>query len=392
MIGLLTRILGRLPIGWLQLRHNPGRLAAATAGVAFAIVLVFVQLGLSGSLEETVVRAYRLFDTDLLVVSATDSDGLGDGSHLPRSRLYQALGHPEITAGAPLYVGRASWLTEAGDTVALAVYAVAPHHRGVFRADLEAALEPLSMLDAALTDRRTRSLDMGRFEGASPEAPVPFELQGRQLQSVGAFTLGGDFSGDGGLLVSEQTFLRLLPGRAAGAPNHLLLRLKPGADPARVAAEVSALLGEDAATVRPMAQAMAIAADVQLRDRPMGIIFGFGVMIGITVGIVVAYQVLATDVADHLSEYATFKAMGYTRRFFAGIVMEEALVLGVLGFIPGILLTQLFYDALMRRANLPLFMTADRAVAVFVGTLVACSVSGILALRRVDAADPADLF
>jgi putative ABC transport system permease protein len=155
---------------------------------------------------------------------------------------------------------------------------------------------------------------------------------------------------------------------------------------------VTALLGDGAATVRPMEQAMAIAADVQLRDRPMGIIFGFGVMIGITVGIVVAYQVLSTDVADHLSEYATFKAMGYTRRFFAGIVMEEALVLGVLGFIPGIVLTQLFYDALMRQANLPLFMTAERAAAVFVGTLVACSASGVLALRRVDAADPADLF
>ena len=392
MIALLTRILGRLPIGWLQLVHNPGRLAAATAGVAFAIVLVFVQLGLAGSLEETVVRPYRLFDADLLVVSATDSDGFGDGSHLPRSRMYAALGHPEITAGAPLYVGRASWQTEAGDTVALALYAVAPPHRNVFRADLEAQMEPLSMLDAALTDRRTRSLDMSRFEGASPHAPVPFELQGRQLQSVGAFSLGGDFTGDGGLLVSEQTFLRLLPGRVAGAPNHLLLRVKPGADRARVAAEVTTLLGEDAATVRTMERAMATAADVQLRDRPMGIIFGFGVMIGITVGIVIAYQVLATDVADHQSEYATFKAMGYPRRFFAGIVMEEALVLGVLGFIPGIVLTQLFYDALMRRANLPLFMTADRALMVFVGTLIACSVSGFLALRRVDAADPADLF
>jgi putative ABC transport system permease protein len=392
VIALLTRLLGRLPIGWLQLRHNPARLLAAIAGVAFADVLVFVQLGLSGSLEETVARPYRLFDSDLLLVSAIDSDGLDDGSNLPRARLYQALSHPGVTDGAPLYVGRVAWLTEDGDTSALALYAVAPHHRDVFRDELTGKVQPLSMLDTALTDRETRFLDMTRFERASPASPVRFEIQGRRLQSVGTFNLGGGFGGDGGLLVSEQTFFRLLPKRSSAAPSHLLLRVAPGADRYEVAAEVGALLGADKAKVAPIEEAMAIAAEVQLRDRPTGIIFGFGVLIGVFVGIVIAYQVLATDVADHLKEYATFKAMGYPHRFFVGIIVEEALVLGALGFVPGILLAQLFYEGLVRNANVPVFMTTERAVMVFVGTLVACIASGMLAIRRLQAADPADLF
>jgi putative ABC transport system permease protein len=66
------------------------------------------------------------------------------------------------------------------------------------------------------------------------------------------------------------------------------------------------------------------------------VIFGFGVLIGVLVGLVIVYQVLSADVADHMREYATFKAMGYGPRFFLGIVLEEALVLGVLGFLPGL--------------------------------------------------------
>jgi hypothetical protein len=112
VIRLVTQILGRLPVGLLQLLHNPARLLAAVAGVAFANVLVFVQLGLSGSLAEAVSRPYRLFDADLLLVSAIDSDGLDDGSNVPRARLYQVLAHPDVVDGTGMYFGRAAWLTE----------------------------------------------------------------------------------------------------------------------------------------------------------------------------------------------------------------------------------------------------------------------------------------
>jgi len=392
MISALTRLFGRLPVGWLQLSHNLGRLLAAVAGVAFANVLVFVQLGLSGSLTETVLRPYRLFDDELLLVSAVDSDGLDDGSNLPRVNLYQALSHPQIADGAPLYVGRVAWLTESGDSSALALYALPTLHRDMFRQDLTAKLEPVSMLDTALTDRMTRFIDMTPFENATPESPVPFEIQGRRIQSVGTFGLGGGFGGDGGLLVSEQTFFRLVPNRNSSAPSHLLLRVVRGANRQEVAAGVAALLGAGNAKVAPIEEAMATAAKVQLQDRPTGIIFSFGVLIGVIVGAVIAYQVLATDVADHLKEYATFKAMGYSHRFFVSIILEEALVLGTIGFVPGFVLAKLFYDGLVRSANVPVFMTTERAVMVFIGTLVACSVSGMLAIRRLQSVDPAELF
>ena len=130
----------------------------------------------------------------------------------------------------------------------------------------------------------------------------------------------------------------------------------------------------------------------QQTKRPTGIIFGFGVIIGVLVGIVIVYQVLSTDVADHLSEYATFKAMGYSQRFFLSIVLEEALILGVLGFIPGFAVASLLLAGMARATTLPLAMTAGMAVIVFFGTVIACTLSGAFATRRLAGADPADLF
>ncbi len=79
-----------------------------------------------------------------------------------------------------------------------------------------------------------------------------------------------------------------------------------------------------------MADSQAADLSYQTTQRPTGVIFGFGVAMGVLVGLVIVYQVLSTDVADHLREYATFKAMGYPHRFFLSIVFEEAAILGAI--------------------------------------------------------------
>lgn len=127
-------------------------------------------------------------------------------------------------------------------------------------------------------------------------------------------------------------------------------------------------------------------------ERPTGIIFGFGVFMGILVGLVIVYQVFSTDVADHLREYATFKAMGDGQPFFLGIVFEEAIILAVFGFIPGFLVSLGLYAGLVSFTGWPVEMDASRAILVFLGTLAACSISGAIATRRLIIADPADLF
>lgn len=391
MTALLARLLGRLPIGWLQLTHSRTRMAAALAGVAFANVLVFVQLGMMGALNGTIGMTYAPVRSDILI-SSSDANTLTDGSPLSRRVLFTALADPQVAAAAPLYLGKVDWTREGAATVSLNVYAL-PVEAGRFAGPLlQAALPTLALPDSALIDRRTRGADREALAAISPDRPLRFEANGRTLTAGGSFTLGGGFAGDGALIVSDQTFLRLFPSRSAGTPTHVLVDVAPGAKAEEVAARLAERLASEPVQVRTMAAAQAADLTYQTTKRPTGVIFGFGVAMGVLVGLVIVYQVLSTDVADHLREYATFKAMGYPHRFFLGIVFEEAVILGALGFVPGLSLSLGIYAAMAAATSLPVVMTPGRAALVFVGTIVACAASGALATRRLKAADPAELF
>ena len=130
----------------------------------------------------------------------------------------------------------------------------------------------------------------------------------------------------------------------------------------------------------------------QTTQKPVGVVFGFGVVIGCLVGVIIVYQVLSTDVADHIREYATFKAIGYGRGFFLGIVFEEAFILAFLGFVPGTLISTGLYALVKAGTGLPIGMTQTRPLIVFAGTLVMCAASGAIATRRLARAEPAELF
>ena len=387
----LGALLGRLPIGWLQLTHSRGRFAAALAGVAFANILVLVQLGILGALNATTIQPYELFGGDVMI-SASDANTLTDGATVARARAFEALGVPGVAAAAPLYIGTLEWQRTDGGTSSLQAFGLDPGAERFAPDFVRDALPPLALENRVLLDSRTRGLPADALEGVSPDAPYRFEPGGTTLLAVGALAVGGGFSADGTLYASDQTFLRLFPNRRPGAPNHVLVDVEDGIDPAVVVERLRRALPAGSVKVATKADAAASDLAYQTTERPTGVIFGFGVVVGIVVGLVIVYQVLSTDVADHLREYATFKAMGYPQRFFLGVVFEEAVVLAVLGFVPGVVVATLLYAGMSAATGLPLELDAARALSVLVGTVLACAASGALATRRLVSADPADLF
>lgn len=388
---LLQRLLGRLPIGWLQLTHNRTRLAAALAGVAFANILIFVQLGFLGALIESIGLPYRMMNAEILV-AASDSNTLSDGSPLPRQRLYQTLAVPGVAAATAVYYNRLDWKQPDGTIRTLDVFGIDPSAQAFRSAEINAELDRLKLSDTALIDRRTRNVPNDLFPSIGAGRPYQFEANNRSITVVGTFEIGGGFAADGYLVVSDQTFLRLFKRRVPGAPNLIFVRVETGAPVATVVERLRAVLPASDTTVRTVAEAGASDQRFQTTQKPIGIVFGFGIVIGVLVGVIIVYQVLSSDVADHLREYATFKAIGYRRGFFLGIVFEEALVLALLGFIPGLLIALLLYQAIAASTGLPITMPATRPLLVLLGTLAMCTLSGAIATRRLERADPADLF
>ncbi len=170
------------------------------------------------------------------------------------------------------------------------------------------------------------------------------------------------------------------------------MTLEPGADRRATVAALRAILPSYDTAVRTVAEAAAKEQAFQTTQRPVGIVFGFGIVIGVLVGLIIVYQVLSSDVADHIREYATFKAIGYRQRFFLGLIFEEAVILAVLGFIPGFLFALALYAIVAAVTGLPLAMTGARALGVFAGTVAMCALSGAIATRKLARANPADLF
>ena len=390
MTALLQRLLGRLPIGWLQLTHNPMRFAAALTGVAFANVLVFVQLGIMNSMGAATVRPYGFFAADVMI-SAADANALTDGGNVARQWLLQALADPDVTEGMGLFIGNVPW--DRGDAdISLTAFGIDPAKPAFLAPAITGDAPLLEVQDAALLDRLARGLTRDEAAAIRPQSPLSFETQGRTVTAYSTFAGGGGFGGDGYLILSDQTFLSLFPARRSTAPDHILLHLRPGADVATVVARLRSTVSDPALRIRSYADAAQEELAYQQTKRPTGIIFGFGVLIGVLVGLVIVYQVLSTDVADHLREYATFKAMGYGQRFFMGIVLEEALILGTLGFIPGLAVGGTILTAMGKVTTLPLAVTPSMALTVLSGTVVFSALSGAIATRRLAAADPADLF
>ena len=390
MSRLLQVLFGRLPIGWLQLTHSRTRFAAALAGVAFANVLVFVQLGIMNSMGAATLRPYAFFQPDVMI-SAADANSMTDGGNVARQWLLQAMADPDVADGIGLFIANVPW--DRGDKdISLTTFGVDPAKSAFLSAEIAGDLSLLQVQDAAILDRLARGLGKEEAAAIRPQSRLAFETQGRTITAYATFAGGGGFGGDGYMLVSDQTFLSMFPARSSAAPDHILLTLRPGANPEAVIARLKTLISDPSLRIRNYAQAAEDDLRYQQTKRPTGIIFGFGVLIGVLVGLVIVYQVLSTDVSDHLREYATFKAMGYGPRFFLGVVFEEALVLGILGFIPGLIVGTTILTIMGAITTLPLAMTPTMAISVFLGTIVFSALSGAIATRRLAAADPADLF
>ncbi|XPM56393.2 MAG: FtsX-like permease family protein [Leptolyngbya sp. IPPAS B-1204] len=119
-----------------------------------------------------------------------------------------------------------------------------------------------------------------------------------------------------------------------------------------------------------------------------------GVIVSCIVGVVIVYQILYTDISDHMKQYATLKAMGYRSQFLFWTVVQEAVILAVLGYIPGFAISLGLYELTLRATNggLPISMELGRAVHVLLLTIGMCSLSALVSVRKVVLADPAEVF
>lgn len=391
MMTLLKSLQRRTPLGWLQLSHDKGRMLVATAGIAFADILMFMQFGFQNALYSSNTRLHQIVDADMVLISpqALNMTNLSDFS---RRRLYQAMNVPGVDSADAFYAKLGVWKNpKTKRKSSIFIVGVNPDRPAFDLPEIKQNRNVIKLPDTVLFDEASRGDYQDAIVQIKQGKPVTTEIDRRTITISGLFKVGASFAADGTLVTSDQNFLRLFPKQQAGSINAGLIHLKPGANPVQVQNALKTYLPNDV-KVLTKTEFIEFETNYWANNTAVGFVFNLGAAMGFIVGVIIVYQVLSTDVSDHLAEYATFKAMGYRNLYLLSIVFEEALILSILGFIPGVGISIWLYALTRKATNLPMYMTLISAATVLILTLVMCSISGTIATRKLQSADPADIF
>jgi putative ABC transport system permease protein len=380
-----------VPLGWRQLWHRPLRLAVAVAGIAFAVLLILMQLGFRAALFESTLRFHERFRYDIALFSP-DSVFIVRPAPFSIRRLYQALGIDEVDQVDPVYIFPAVWKSPwTADRRSINAVGVDPQSDLLDTPGFAENRLLIKAQDTLLFDEAARPEFGPIGERFRSYGPFQTEVNDRRITVAGLVEIGPSFGIDGTVITSVDNWLRLFPDRPRNQIELGLIRLKPGADAVAVRDRLRTELPGDVLVLTKQ--------DFIDRERaywsgatPIGYVFAFGAIMGLVVGAIIVYQILFADVSEHIREYGTLRAIGYRNRFVSGIVLQQAAILAVLGYIPGALLANFLYGAAAGATRLPLHLTPERGVVVFLLTLGMCLLSGFLALRRVRRLDPAEVF
>lgn len=380
-----------VPLAWLQLMKAKGRLLAAVAGIAFAVILAMVQLAFQDALYKSITQLYSHLTADLILISPRYQCIIST-ANFPDRRLYQALSIEGVDSISSLYMDMAQWKNP-----------TTHHERQIFVVGFKP--RPGFFDLPAVNSNLDKIAEPGKVlfdEGSRPEfgpvgklirnnGTVITELSHRRVEVVGVFNVGASFANDGNIITSDVNFLQWLPYRKFGIVDVGLIKLKPGTNAEAVRQTLAGTLPDDV-TVLTKQGFLDREKNYWGGNLPIGFIFRVSVAMGLIVGAVIVYQILYSDVSEHLAEYATLKAIGYSNRYLFGVVLQEALILSVLGFFPGILLAEGVYVIARSATVLPIQMTLQRIAVVYPLTAAMCTVSGALAMSKLRSADPAEIF
>jgi putative ABC transport system permease protein len=392
----------KTPLAWKNLTHDWRRLIVAVAGIGFAVLLMFTQVGFQNALFDSQVKMIDDLQGDIFLVSRAKYT-LAAEKRFPLELVNQARSASGVSGAYPLYteltLSRLKSFDRGAPSKAFPIRSIG------FRLDdpifnserINSQLEQLRLPHAALIDVRSKR-DNFPFptESDAELAKVQAELADRKIVMVGTFDLGTDFAHDGNLAMSAENFAAYFPQRVQfGDPLSVVdLGIVHVDDKTRIE-EVRDTIDQildDRVVVLTRAQFREQEIGFWDNSTPIGIIFTAGKIIGFIVGMVICYQVIYSDIADHMHEFATLKAMGYTTGYFLRLIVTEGFFLSFVGFIPGFIVSVGLYALLANSTGLLLRMTPYSVTQVLVLTIAMCIGSGLLAVRKLLAADPANLF
>ena len=374
----------RINLALKNLKANPRRTAVALLGVGFAVMLLFMQIGFLWSMRSGTTTFYDGFEADL-VITSRDYINLRLTEPYDRIRLSQAAAVPGVARVGATSLGFTEWEdVDSGATLTCVVVGLPGDPALLSDPVLRGAYDELAASRTVLVDEFSSSLARGVAIGGTGK------VAGRDVTVRGAYRMGLALYAKIAVATSAETFelLTRIPGRSV---QFGLVQLAPGAEASEVAERLRAALPDDV-LVFHRADLVEAEQTFYMEEKPVGIVFRAGTVIAFVVGSVIFFQILSTEIANKLREFATLRALGFRDSYVYRVGVQQALLYALCGYLPCALAMAGVFRFMTGAAKMELGMTLPLLGTVLGLTLLMCGISGWLALRRVRQADPADLF
>ena len=386
-----------IPLAWLQLAKQNVRFFVALAGIAFISVLMFMQIGFQDALYASATQVHKHLRGDLFLISS-QYKSLTSTQSFPRSRLYQILGFNGIESVEPLYVQFAKLKNPLnGRKYPIYVLGFDPV-KSIFRLpEIDQDFQLLKIPDQVFFDRAARPEFGPIAEYFQKNKPISMEIfsylgtVGYKVKVSGLFTLGPSFGVDGNLIVSSSTFFRIFPEHRPNQVDIGSINLQPHVNPKTILATLSANLPDDV-TVMTRQEFIDFEKSYWTLRTPIGFVFNLMVTMGFVVGVIVVYQILYSNISSHFVQFATLKAMGFRNKYLLNVVFQQAIILAVLGYIPGFAISLGLYDIAKDATKLPIVMDINKGLLVFTSVIIMCLTSGFFSTNKLRKVDPAEIF
>ena len=386
-----------IPLPWLQLIKQKVRFFVALAGIAFISVLMFMQIGFQDALYSSATQVHNHLRGDLFLISS-QYKSLTSTQSFPRSRLYQILGFNGIESVEPLYVQFAKLKNPInGRKYPIYILGFDPV-KSIFKLpEVDQNFQLLKIPDQVFFDRAARPEFGPIAEYFQKNQPIGMEIFsylgtiGYKVKVSGLFTLGPSFGVDGNLIVSSSTFFNIFPEHRSNQIDIGLIHLKPNVNPQTILTTLSNSLPKDV-TVMTRQEFIDFEKSYWTLRTPIGFVFNLMVMMGFVVGVIVVYQILYSNISTHIVQFATLKAMGFRNKYLLNVVFQQAVILAILGYIPGFAISLGLYDIAKNATKLPIVMDLNKGLLVFISVIVMCLTSGFFSTNKLRKVDPAEIF
>ena len=371
-----------IPLAQRNLMHDKVRLTVTLTGVVFAVVLIVVELGLFVGFTVTTSSIIDKSKVDLWIVSK-GTPYIEQGAVFSERKLYQVLATPGVARADKYIVHFSNWKTHDGAEEGIQIVGFNPYSGigGPWNV-VEGNIEDLKTPDAVMVDEIYK-----KKLGVSAVGEI-FEINGRRARVVG-FTRGIRAFTTTPYIFTSFKNAQAFSNIAEDQSYFILVQALPGTKiPALQQQLESRLKDVDVLTTAKFSSMTRI---YWMFTTGAGVAVLIAALLGLVVGIVVVAQTIYATTMDHIREYGTLKAMGAPNSYIYRIIVTQAGMSAVAGYVLAMIVS-VFIVRASSSGGAAIMLPLPMAIGIFFLTLLMCIGAAVVSINKVTSLDPAMVF